>query len=139
LFHFLKLTKIYWNFPRKKISFLEVSKRSTTLQLNSQIAPALFNILCINDQPITNDKNTKHFIYDVALPDKSFETIESKLSKSLNELGRYFQHNYLWLKGYGPKNCRMCTHLKNDVKWCIDLENDINKNFQYFEVIYSVF
>jgi len=56
----------------------------------SALVSQLFNNY-INEQPISNDRNTKHFIYAddsaITVQDDNFEDVKSKLLDTLNKLG----------------------------------------------------
>lgn len=108
----------------------------------SILASTLFNIYT-NDQPISNDKNIKHYIYAddsaIAVQDNTFETIERKLSATLTKMDEYFEANSLHPNLLKTEVCAF--HLRNKeanrklhVTWKgVDLVN--NPNPKYLGVV----
>lgn len=82
------------------------------LQQGSVLAPLLYNIFS-NDQPISC--STKQFRYAddsaVLTQGKSFEDVEIKLTRALEELNIYYEENHL---RPNPSKTQVCAyHLKN--------------------------
>lgn len=110
------------------------------LRQGNVLAPTLF-IINTNDQPISNDKNIKYYIYEddsaIIIQDNSFETIARKLSDTLAKMDEYFEVNSLRLN---PLKIEVCAfHLRNKeanqklhVTWkVVELVNSPNPKYLF--------